>query len=194
MAPKLKFVRPGTGSVGLDDLQFFEPFIPLAVSPSNHVFGFLVGRCEVAQRHFFLAVGEDLIEMFPDQECKALESIHPAPFQGVDPSSEKLDANNRQHSQDAEVGWDACACVSGGWFSHRWSAQTRLRAGTFGRGCLRDVAYLVREVDRIEAGTRHFRWPAFEGAIGEKATIGNNITMPYHGNRYQAGRSKRKAG
>ena len=131
MAPKLKFVRPGTGSVGLDDLQFFEPFIPLAVSPSNHVFGFLVGRCEVAQRHFFLAVGEDLIEMFPDQECKALESIHPAPFQGVDPSSEKLDAHNRQHSQDAEVGWDACACVSGGWFSHRWSAQTRLRAGVF---------------------------------------------------------------
>lgn len=46
MAPGLKFIHPG--GARLNNLQFFEPFIPVTVSPSDHVLGFLVGRFNVS--------------------------------------------------------------------------------------------------------------------------------------------------
>lgn len=88
MTPRLEIVHPGGTS--LNDLQFLEPFVPVTVSPSDHVFGLLVGGLNVPQRHLFLAVREDPVKMFLHHDRKALQGLHPAPLEGVDPFPEEL--------------------------------------------------------------------------------------------------------
>ena len=88
MAPGLEFIHPrGTG---LDDLQFLESVIPITVRPTDDVLGFLVGRFDVSQWNLLFAVGQDPVKMFFDHGRKALERLHPTPFEGVDPFPEEL--------------------------------------------------------------------------------------------------------
>ena len=88
MAPGLEIVHPG--SAGLNDLQFFECLIPVTVRPTDDVLGLLVGRFDVSQWNLLLTVGQDSVKMFFNHSRKALERLHPAPLQGVDPFPEEL--------------------------------------------------------------------------------------------------------
>lgn len=88
MAPGLEFVHPrGTG---LDDLQFFESVIPVAVRPTDDILRFLVGRFDVPQRNLLLTAGQDPVKKFFNHDSKALERFHPAPRRRGDPFPEEL--------------------------------------------------------------------------------------------------------
>ena len=88
MAPGLEFVHPrGTG---VNDLQFLESVIPVAVRPTDDILRFLVGRFDISQRNLLLAVRQDPVKMFFNHDSKALERFHPAPLQGGDPFPEEL--------------------------------------------------------------------------------------------------------
>ena len=78
------------GGARLNDLEFHVVFVPVAVSPSDHILRGEIGTLDVAERNLLVAEGQDAVEMVFNQADELVVGLEAAPFEFGLPSRPEL--------------------------------------------------------------------------------------------------------
>lgn len=86
--PRTELSHPSR--TGLDDLGFHVGLVSVTIGSANYIPGFEIGRLDISQGDFLVAVGQDAIKMPFHQAGEPGVRLKPTPFELIHPVLKEL--------------------------------------------------------------------------------------------------------